>query len=386
MADDVDPDELVRVLVESGDGEPRALDFWQACDVSRGLDRSAGSFSVGVGRGKLRDAGYSGLPVGKFDPVQVLIGDDLVLTGAVDKVKRSRTAENHGVALQGRSVTADLIDCSAINAPGQWSGPLGRIAADLARGPGPGNERLFNIPVVVDPAFAGLMVPNFEIEQGESPFECIEKLGRLRGLIVHDGPTGALHLTRPGTKRAEVTLRHLDGPDGEPDPDNNVLESEFTDDGSKLFSEIIVKGQSEGGKLKAGAKGSARDHSVRRFRPLIVPPEGQATASDCAKRAQWEVSRRAGKAVQLTHTVKGWRQTKGGALWDVGLLVRVDDDSAELYRDMLVVEVKWKLDKGGRLAVLTLEPPEAWEPQPFMDKHGAGAKWASVKKAVNGGS
>ncbi|MBE0530403.1 MAG: hypothetical protein IH626_06205 [Rhodospirillales bacterium] len=380
MADDFDPSERVRVRVDH-DKEARDLTIWTACEISRGLDRGASAFSVAVGRGKLKDAGIGALPVAEFDAAQVLIGEDLVLTGWVDKVKRSRTAEAHGVSIQGRSVTADLIDCAAANSPGQWGGStLLRIVQDLARGPGPGSDRRFNIPVVADAA-ARAVVPNFELEQGESVFDAIERAARFRGLIVHDGPTGALHVVRPGLRRAEVTLRHRDGPDGEPDPDNNVLESEVTVDASKRFSEVVVKGQKEGGLAKAGAKGSAADRGVPRFRPLIVAAEGQATDGDAVERARWEVARRAGKALQMTHSVRGWRQTPGGALWDVDLVVPVEDDQAGVYRDMLVVDVKWALDDKGRRSVLTLEPPEAWHPQPFVDTH---TKWASVAAAVRG--
>lgn len=379
--DDAPADEVIRVIVDGGDADGVELDFWQSVEVSRGLDRCASSFSLAVGRGRMRESGMTGLPIKAFDTIRVLIGDDLVMTASVDKIKRSRTAEAHGVNIQGRSVTADLVDCAAINSPGQWSGAtLLRIATDLAMGPGPDDDRQFGIPIIAGPD-AGKVVPNFEIEQGETVHDCIERLCRHKGLVLFDTPTGALALSRPAESRAEVTLRHKDGPDGAPDPDNNVLESDVTVDVSKRYSEIICKGQKEGGIGDAGAKGSARDHGVPRFRPFLVSPDGQAGIADCTSRARWECARREGKSLRLDHTVKGWRQIPGGPLWEIGLVVPVEDDSAEVWRDMLVTDVKFALDKQGRRTMLGLEPPEAWAPQPFVAAKGeGGGKWGNIKK------
>lgn len=374
---DTDTSETVRVLMTSGLMEGKELSFWQACSIGRGLDNCASSASVAVGRGKLREAGYDKFPIHLGDGVQVLIGEDPVLIGWVDKPSRTRTADEHGVNIQIRSVTADLVDCSAMNSPGQWvKAKLARIAKDMV-------TALYKIPVVVPPKY-DVVVPNFEIEQGEAVFDAVERLAHSVGLIVHDTAAGVLMITRPGDTRAEGALVHLEGPKGGPDPRNNVLESDYQEDGSKLFSDYIVKGQSEGGKAKAGASGSARDAGVTRYRPKIISPPGEATAADCTRLAQWEAARRRGQAARLVHGARGWRQTKGGKLWDIDQIVPVQDDLAEMYRDLLITDVRYTMDDKGRKAVLTLEPPEAWTPQPVVDKHGSGegGKWAAVKKAV----
>jgi len=384
-----DPDR-VRVQVITGALSGQELSFWQSIQVSCGLDTAARSASVAVGRGRLREAGFAPrFPLATGDKVQVLIGDDPVLLGWADRIDRSRTAEAHGICVQIRSVTCDLVDCSAANAPGQWTGAKrSRIAADLCAP--------FGVPVVVADGYDAV-VPNFELEQGEGVHDALERLARAGGLVVRDTATGALHLTRPGLTRAEAALVHLDGPDGAPDPRNNVLESEASDDMSGRYSLYTCKGQAEGADITAAAaasaSGTATDSGVTRYRPKILSPPGAATASDCARTAQWEAARRAGKGCRLTHTVRGWRQTATGPLWGADLVVPVQDDQAGIYRDLLTTEVRLTLDGQGKRAVVTLEPAEAWEPQPIVDKPTTAAgkasssdsgKWASVAKAVKG--
>lgn len=378
MDKDFDPDEQVRVVMTSGKMQGKELAFWQGAEISRGLDRLASSFSVGVGRGQLIDAGYSYLPVRNGDGVEVYIGNDLLIVGYLEKGSRKRSSDEHGINLQGRSIAGDLVDSSAANQPGQWSGAATSVIAKALCD-------LFKVPVSVAKD-VDRTVPNFEIEQGEKVCDSLARLAHTAGALLFDTPPGVIKIARPGQDRAVSILLHRDGPDGTAAPDNNVIESTYVCDDSKRFSHVIVKGQSEGGISAAGASGEAFDHGVSRYRPLIISPPGQATAADCTRLAQWEVARRAGQAITLTHLVRGWRQSKGGPLWTAGLTVHVIDDQAELERDFLITEVKWKLDNGGRTTELTLQPPEALQPKPVIDKHADGAtkggKYAHVAAII----
>lgn len=372
-----DADDPVRVLLTSGDQAGRELSFWQAAEIGRGLDRIATSCSVAVGRGMLQDAGVSRLPLVPGTGVELRIGDDLVFTGWVDKIKRSRTADEHAINMQARSVAGDLVDCSAGNSPGQWRGVRLSVIATALVAP-------FGVPITVD-SEVDHVVADCQIEQGETVFEVLERLAHAAAAVIYDTPAGVTRIARLGDGRASTRLLHRDGIGGGADSANNVLESVADFDASKRFSVITVKGQSEGGASAAGAYGSAKDDGVTRYRPLILSAPGQATAADCQRLAQWEVARRTGKAVHLVHQVRGWRQSAGGPLWTPGLTVGVTDDQAEIDRDLLIVESKWVLDQRGRRTELVLEPPEAWAPKPVIDKHvSGGGKWAHVAAAVKG--
>lgn len=374
-------DDIVRVEVVRGQTPGLYVPSWSEVTVERGLDQAAASFSLTVGRGlEERQAGAYTIPVREGDLVRVLVGQDLVVTGWVDRANVERSADDHRITIVGRSLTGDLVDCSAVHSPGQWRGAtLLAIARDLAKP--------FGVPVRGGPE-AEAVVDVFEIEQGETVFDAIERLARLKGLLVRDAPDGALVLARPALRRAAAALVHMDGPDGNPHRDNNVLESRVSYATDKRFSEIIVKGQTDGGKRSAvGAKAVAKDLGVGRYRPLILTAEGKSGAAGCTDRARWEVARRRGKGRQLTHTVRGWRQVADGPLWDCDLVAPVQDSTAQVFEDLLVCTIRYRLSSRGRLTELVLEPPEAWTPQPVVPKDGAGgAKWANVAGQVKGAS
>lgn len=376
-----DPTERIKIIVESGDLAGRVLDFWQSAAIDRSLADLSGRASVAVGRGKLSERGYDRFPLAPGDKIRLLIGEDPILTGWVGKRNTTRSADEHGLNIQIRSLSCDLVDCSAVNRPGQWHrARLSRIGGDLAAG--------FGLPVAVAAGHDDI-VPNFEIEQGEAIFDALERLARGAGLILRESAAGVVTLAPPGLTKAVVVLLHLNGASGGPDPRNNVLESDGEKDETKRFSRYEIKGQGEGGRAAAAALGVSFDHAVARFRPKIITAPSKADDAYCRRLAGWEAARRAGEAEKLVLGVRGWRQAPGGALWDVDIVADVQDDDAEIYGPRLISAVSWRIDdKKGRLAQLTLQPVEAWSPKPFMDRHVGGAgggKWASVAAAVKSG-
>jgi len=368
------PADSVRVDVAG-----RVIEGWQEVNITRGLDRAAAGFHLKMPRSR-RTSGPVGtngaLPVNLGSRVAVYIGDDLVITGHVDMISPRRSPEDHSITIDGRSLTADLVDCSAMNTPGQWvATPLIRIVEDLVAP--------FSLRVVSVGGVADQTIPNFEIEQGEKAFEAIERLARMGSVLVRDNPDGDLVLSRAGLDRAAVQLRHLDGPDGEPDPDNNVLESSAVISLANRFSEITVKGQDASSDTGFGANdtspaATSRDDGVSRYRPLVVTAEGRAAVADCQRRANWEISRRVGKGQSVTSSVAGWRQGRGRAgqsgpsslsspLWQVNQIVSVHDAALGYFGDLLIVGVSWTLnEKSGQRTTLSLEPVEAYDPQPVI--------------------
>jgi prophage tail gpP-like protein len=92
------------------------------------------------------------------------------------------------------------------------------------------------------------------------------------------------------------------------------------------------------------------------LRVLSISPEQK-------KRAQWEATVRAARAVSVQVTVQGWRQGNG-ELWPVNALVNVDLPWLRLSGDMLISELTHTLDESGTRTQLTLRRPDAFIPQP----------------------
>ena len=363
------------------------LSGWTAVSAERGIDRAAGSFRLDVPRTRRHRGGaaHRVSPLRPGDGVRVRLGDDLVLSGYVDLVTPRRDEQTDTLSISGRGVTADLIDCSAMNEPGQWQATtLMSIVQAIVR---PFGLSARSVPGLS----AHGRVDNFELEAGETAFRAIERLARLNGLVVHDDAAGNIVLARPGDAPAVSSgmLRHLDGPDGGPDPENNVLESSAVFSAAGRFSQIVVQGQDVGrdttfGRVAAAPQGRAVDADITRYRPLVIQAEGRVNDAGARLRAEWEVSRRAGRALTLTHLVRGWRTSATGDLWQPGTRVPVRDVSAGVFRDMLVVEARWHLADAGRLTTLVLQPPEAFTPRPVVREPAGLGQWDTVRQQVQG--
>jgi len=112
--------------------------------------------------------GQEALPINDGDACEVRMGDDVVLTGYVDEAVDTLDDESHELQVTGRDKTGDLVDCSAIHSPDQWSGlTLQAIAAILCKP--------FDIPVKAE-TDTGAPFPTVKLQPGETVFAVIERL------------------------------------------------------------------------------------------------------------------------------------------------------------------------------------------------------------------
>lgn len=323
---------------------------WTEIRVTRDINRAAADFSLTVTE---RWAGQlQPVRIRPGDTCRVKIGEDLVLTGQVDDVSPSYDARSHSVTIAGRSRTAQLVDCSASEIPGQiFRQKIEWVAEHLAKPYG------VEVVAAVD---TGPGVPVVQIYPGESVFEVIERHARPKGLLVTDDAKGRLVLTRAGTERMAggiaLGVNALSG------RANFTMRDRYTD--------YVVKGQRPGedgaGTARdfAGSVGRAQDPQVPLGRRLLIVAENPGDSIAMRSRAAWESATRAGRALQAEYRLVGWRDAKG-ALLRPNTLARVKDDWLGIERDLLITAVTVSLaDPGGSTAALTLMPPEAFVPQP----------------------
>jgi prophage tail gpP-like protein len=337
---------------------------WHAVSVLRGLEQAAASFACSVSE---RTTGASLEPwvLRPGAPCSILLDGELVLTGYIDTYGPRFDAHSHGVELRGRSRTADLVDSAAIVPGGQFKQlSLVEIAERLALP--------FGIPVDALAAIGGPLA-DVQIQQGETVYAVLERLCRMQGLLVSDGPEGLLALTRVGSRSAAGALVQ-----GE-----NILGASAELDASQRFSQYIVKGQrantddrvdrpaaaptdgdgssgSAAGDTVRACIGAALDAVIGRYRPWLLTAETQADDAMCQRRAAWEARRRAGHATRASVVVAGWRQVPGGPLWDVNLLVPVVSPWLGINRVLLVSTVEFRKDDSGSTTRLELTLPDAY--------------------------
>lgn len=128
--------------------------------------------------------------------MEVLIGDELVITGWVEATPVRYDARSVSTGIAGRSLTADLIDCAA--EPTQFNGrSLVQIAQALAAP--------FGIEVVNSGAPSGV-IPDVQPDHGETVIEVINKILGQQQALAYDDSHGRLVIGGIGSTRAHTAL------------------------------------------------------------------------------------------------------------------------------------------------------------------------------------
>lgn len=346
---------------------------WKAVRIEAGVERVARSFDLSVtsswpGQGSLP---LQSLPVSPGALCEVYVGTDLVMTGHVDSMPISYDGDGVYLSLRGRSRTADLVDCSAVNEPGQWRGlSLQAIAAALAAP--------YGIEVVTEVP-TGAVISDHQVQVGETVFESLDRMMRLRQVLACDDEAGRLVITAPGMSGVASSAIELGV---------NVKEASASRDYSSVYSEYVCKGQRAGDDDAFGAavsevSATAVQSGLSRRRVLIVKQSGQADAATCRDRAVYERDHRAGQAREVIYTVGGWRQGDG-SLWRPNQSVRVLDRLLGINEAWVVAELAYVLDERGMRTQMRVLPPSALATRP-VEEAKATAKSGSVGGGGAGG-
>lgn len=328
---------------------------WQEIRIELNMDTLAGGFTFQVSEkwpGGDRQ-------IAKGDRCVVRADGTVVITGYVDEINPSVSASEggsveHSITITGRDKTGDLVDSSAINSPGQWSGVNALSIAKALCAP-------FGIPVI-NKTSVGRPFKKFNIQQGETVFDALNRMAELRGVLMYSDGVGGLVINNRATTRSADALVIKPNNDS-----NNVKMARFIDSNMQRFSQYIVKGQQQGSDeidplSSAGSKGTATD-STMRHRPLLMMAEGQANSRQCKERAEWEKRTRNGAAQNLTARVQGWRQSNG-QLWAINTIAPCVFPVLKIEGDMLIKGVVFSLvggQGGGTTTDLTLTLPEAYD-------------------------
>lgn len=407
-----DPANAVRLLVND-----QEYGGWKSVRITAGIERQARDFDLEVTD---RWPGQTDIPrrIQPGDPCQVYIGQDLVMTGYVDATPIRYDGKTVGVGVKGRSKTADLVDCcpipsgesTAASGGGTWKdviGPDGK-QPNVVKPPAKSanqwrNQKMeviaaalaapYGVRVVAE-VDTGKAITDHQVQVGETVFESIDRMMRLRHVLSTDNEKGDLVFIDVGSTGRAGTAIELG---------KNVLTGNSPLDYKGVFSEYIVKGQRAGNDEQYGSdvseeEGSAEDDSnttvtgetatatdarAKRRRVLVIKQSGQADEGTCKDRAEYERAHRAAKALQTDYTINGWRQEDGN-LWLPNLLVRVRDGLIGFDTEMVIAEVSWILGKEGFRIEIKVGPPDGYRTKAgklktSKSQKGGGPQWSDVK-------
>lgn len=329
----------------------RRFDGWTSVSIDRRLDALCGAFALG-----LTDR-WPGQPerwrIEAGDQAQLLVDDEPVVSGWIDRARYQLGARAHPLDVSGRDRTCDLVDCSAEHAPGSWRDrTVTQIATDLCAP--------FGISVTaigdVGPQFA-----RFALEPGETVLAAIERMTVLRGLLATTDAAGDLVLRRPSEQAAGFELAE----------GLNIEDVAFENDTAERFSRYTLKGHDasdeSAGSRAARPTATAADAGVKRHRPLMVIADEEATTATLQASARWEASVRAARAQTVTVTVAGWR-SPDGRLYQPNVLVPVRAPTVGVTAELLVAGVRFKRGaREGSRTELTLVRKESFSLKPVAD-------------------
>ncbi len=325
---------------------------WTDVKIGAGIERIARDFTVEITRewpgndstGSLQPRIQAGARV------EVLIGDDPVITGWVEATPVRYDANAISVGISGRSLTADLIDCSATAI--QFKGrSLVQIATELAKP--------FDVSVI-DAGAPATVIADVQPDHGETVIEVINKVLGQQQALAYDNASGQLVIGGIGTSRASTAL--VLG--------QNIISCDTEKSIRERFSTYQVAGQRAGNDQDFGAATTSAlrartiDAGIERYRPVFIRQTGQATGASCIARAEFEARQRAARTNEVTYVVWGWRQGDG-SLWQPNQLVVVHDPVCGFDNDeLLIAEVTFTKGATGTLTELRLAPPDAYLPEP----------------------
>lgn len=343
---------------------------WKSASITRAMDAASGTFNLAVT--DRWTEGEEPWPIEPGDACEIRLDGETILAGFVDLIRPSFSATGRAIQVQGRDRSSDMVDCSAVHTPDQWTN-IGLLElANILAGP-------FGITVQAD-ADLGSPIDLVKLQHGETAFEAINRHAKMRRVLLMPDGKGGLLLTRTASRQAAVPL--IQG--------RNILEASGTIDWSDRYSDYIVKGQAgyreeTSGEDEAHAVAQTKDAYMTRYRPLIVVNDTETNGANAAERAAWEANTRIGKSAQAQITVQGWRQEPGGALWQPNMRVTVQAPWLTLAGEMLIRQVTFDKDQtGGTRTRLDIVSPQAFAPEPPDGKQATKPKRRG--KAKKGGN
>lgn len=403
---------LVRLVVAGAE-----YGGWKSVRISAGIERQARDFDLEVTD---RWPGQTEIPrrIQPGDLCQVFIGPDLVLTGYVDATPIKYDGKSVGVGVKGRSKTADLVDCcpiptgQAIGAKAvPWPdviGPDGKkpnVIVPPAKSAAQWRQQKMELVAaalaapygvrVIAEVDTGKAIPEHQVQVGETVFESIDRMMRLRHVLSTDNARGDLVFIDVGSAGRAATAIETGV---------NVLAASTELDYKGVFSQYIVKGQRAGSNDQFGSavseeEGDSSDDSAnttvtgetatstdaraKRRRILVIKQSGQADEGTCKDRADYERASRSAKALQTSYTLVGWRQ-QDGTLWQPNMMVRVRDRLIGFDTDMVIAEVTYLMSGEGLRTEIKVGPSDGYvtkagKLKKSKSQKGGGPEWSDMK-------
>jgi prophage tail gpP-like protein len=356
----------------------RRIAGWQSVSISRSAEACPNNFAFTMTEEFSSDPGTV-LAVPGEGVCQVFIGDDLVITGYVDRYGVITRPGGHEVQIAGRGLCEDLVDCSIDLLDPKSAVVNGSVSSSSAIDLASKLCAAFKIKTRLAVIDRGRPIPNFQVAAGETPYEVIERVCRYAAYLIYEDEIGTLVLDRVGTLK--MASGFTEGQNIEAAASNISVDGRYSDY-CVIWGTVsqAYEGAGVDPTLKrATAVDLAVKNTLKRYRPRIIV---SAQTSDYAEFGQnlanWELARRRGRSQAVQLTCDRWRDL-AGKLWQPNYLAPLHMPNHKLVNaEWIIGNVTFRKDGGGTHADLTLMPREAFSVEPIalnlIDREIAAAK------------
>lgn len=289
---------------------------WTTVQVRRDYGKlSFDHFSLTVAEVSKSASTWDSLKLRPGDPVTITLAGEKFIDGEIMVRQAVLNATAHAVQLQGMSRSANLNKGSFEGGTGQFkeftfpqiaNSICGRQKPPIkfiAKDPPPGWDKPFR---------------DTQVYHGESDFQFLERLARMRGIVLTTDKDGNLvGGSIKGGGKGAATLTE----------GKNIVSITAVMQNASLTSKIKVTGQQKGGdnileKDAAHVSATAENPAATDGKTKVIVAEQPITKQDAKLRADMEMARSIAESVQVQIVVQGWLKP-GGGLWDVGEMVTV---------------------------------------------------------------
>jgi prophage tail gpP-like protein len=293
---------------------------------------------------------FSSWKIKNNDQCTISLGGVLAFTGYVFVRQTAFDATHHGLMVTGRSLTADAVDSSAPVNGGQYKGyTFQALASTFAKQAG--------VNLIINGSSPDLSrtFPQFSVAYGETIFQAVERLARLRGLHITDDAKGNW-IAETFDPKAKNQGQLVEG--------KNLLKCRATIDSSRSFNIVNIVSQRPGNDQTNGTpsrdvSASMTNSDARPTRRLIMVMEQTGSPPDAVTRANHETSYNATDIVDCHAEAQGFLSAPG-TLWNTGLNYAVNSPMADLDRTLASRQVIYRQSsETGTITEIDLCTPES---------------------------
>ena len=277
--------------------------------------------------------------------VRVKIDSTVVITGYIEQLDISYSANSHSISVSGRDVGGDMIDSSMV--------PKSYKQRNF--------EALCNL-VLADNGFSSVLVKNkvgvltldpteiIKIEAGESVFDFLDRYAKKLQVLLKIDASGNLNILREDDEVVKNLLIN-DGTQS-----TNILAAQLNLSTQDRFNSIQVFSQADNSthtKTGISQKGAAQDGVIRKTRRKILSMDTASQNASLKTLAEWNVNLRRAKGSRYSCKVIGF-YSSNKTLWQPNKLVDIIDNTCQIQGTFLIQGVKFDQSLSGSFTTLEI--------------------------------